>query len=911
MQASHPDDFQRTPVLYGHSVTKSRFDNVNFNPMNPSGCYYSCSLQIPNFRRPDYFPSANNCPECMDPIFGIGFYHNGSLPNIDSVKSLTWSSKPRLTTANRKQCQGKGNLFPQEGQNSDSEGPEIHTRSRLEAKSLVEFQEKAMPAISAIPDNFWSLNDVQGAIANTPFRAEIQNRVLSSISRCPLQEESIEDSIQTAKEAQFTRDQILAMGSNHGAIGKDVWRQDQDRFMSCWDDRRIMQPLNSHIQHRATAAPAHASFPPNIKSTPYCQPYHKDCRLPPFEQYEVKNVRETSCSLQGPSNNVITEKPPPLIPIDEIPNQIEEDFPSQHLRHRSKFLFTPDTIPYNHRSPHSAIHSREVVVQRKNYQGSEYQNISIESSGPFGLDCSRDMTQSQNYKEKRQRHVAKPYDKHSPANDIHSKLLLFKYEEELLLRLKKAAEKNRENLLCLISRLLNPEVIPNAVTLLEVLKVCDLTELIKERILSVIREHIWQAQPRHELWETDHRGRRSCNETDVGKYKLAYDNDVSSQIKKHSSVTANASATLEWTKSNEDQGQGTFPRLLTTPSEPQKSSPAAIIQLEQNTNEKGNVAIMANEAPDNAVENKECLPSNEPCFEGDVDISEQVSIQAGSGMSENILLTINDMITTDRDIRNSLHPHKFNSNIDKVAHEIKQEEAVNSLKQCLEDFAASISLKEDLTESLVDSCVETEVVDSETYNIKHNRGSSRVGEVTFQGNHIKSDFVLEATNSEMELSQHNMNVKMKSVVVKTEPWAPNETTDDDTTNHHITMHRYNGTFPVITISPVAEFDKTLKVKKFVIKTETSENAPVTEVDETLTENKIVRKTEPCDTPCSHTTSREAAVRLTNNSCDGYWTDRGLLYIVKQEPEHFENFQHEKSDSDTSNIGNIFDKLLNR
>ena len=766
------------------------------------------------------------------------------------------------------------------------------------------------------------------------------------------------------------RDQQHVMESNHRATGQDAWKGDQDRFFPCYYDRTMMRPVNSHNQPHfisGTATIAHASIPSNIKHTPYCQPYHNYCRLPaPIEQDQRHNTRETCCTLQKPSNDLIGEMCPSLLPINEIPNHLERDFSFKKLRHSSKHPVAPSFIPYNnlfHRLPCSATHvPRESVIQSGSRQPRRYQNLSSESDGTFEQNWSRDMTHSLPCKGKKQRHAPKPYNKPLPSYDIHPRSLLFKYEEELLSRLKKSAEKNRGNLLCLISRLINPDPIPNALTLLDVLKVCDLTELIKERILSVIREHIWQAPPCYDLWEADYRGCRPYKDIDVAKCMPTYANDVSSQFSKPTSTTANVASTFESAKSMKDREQGTISRPLTTSFEPQKSSPFKS-QQELNTSKEGNDVIKTNEVPDIEVENNKSLPSNKPCSEGNVDISDHTSTQVRSEMSQRIFLISSDVIPTDRNTTSS-HPHEIDSDIDKIANEIKQEEAVSKLKQCLKDFAESISLKEDSIETCVDSSVDTKVVDSEFYDTKSDFGSGRFRRETSQESHIKSVCFEEATDSELELNTQNMDVEMKSTVVKIEPfetWEPCEAADDDT-SHCDTIHYDSEIFPFIECDEGASVDVNIEIsangsrimpcqrddvaeaqkgvpnddqirlninnvetdpcKRLSCGTEydvdgesiNTETSRVTEVDKTVGVNEIVVKTEPCDTSCYYAMNREvrssdAVSRMTNNSYDDYWTDKGLLHRVKQEPEDLRNSANEESDNDTSDIGNIFDKLL--
>ena len=935
LQASHPASFQRIPSFYAHSVVDSRIYNHNNASVHQSGSYYDGFPQSPNFRHLGRSPPANDCPECLDPMFGIGFYHNGFSPKSNSVKSLTWSSTSRVTTEDRMQYHRRGNLSHHESQNSASVEPEAHSKSGHNARSQA---------------------NMQGAIANPSFRADIPSQVLPSNNRFPLQIESTEDSIQKGKEAQFMRDRLHAMGSNHRPTGLDAWKRDQGRFFSCNYDRTMMQQVNSHIQpHFAigTATIAHANIPVNIKPAPCCQPYHNYSRLPPpIEGDEGHNTRETCCTLQEPSNDLIGERSLSLIQVNEIPNHVKKDFSSKKLRYSSKLPFASNVIPYDnlfHRLPCSASHvPRESVIQNGSRQPQKYQNLNTESGGTFGQNWSRDMTHSLQCKEKRQRHVPKPYERPLPSYDIHARSLLFKYEEELLLRLKNSAEKNRGNLLCLISRLINPDPIPNALTLLEVLKVCDLTELIKERILSVIREHIWQAPPRCDLWEADHRRCRSYKDTDVENCMPIYANDISSQFSKPISTTANIAAKFENAKSAEDREQSTIPCPLTTSFEPKKSSHCKS-QQEQNTKKEGNGIIKTNEVPDIEVKNNKSLPSTKLCFEGDVDIFDQVSTQVGNEMSERILSTTSDVISTDRNTTSN-HPHKIDSDIDKVVNGIKQEEAVNKLKQCLKDFAESITIKEDSIES------------SEFSNTKQGFGSDRFrreGE-----SRIKSVCFEEATDSEMEFNQQNMDVEMESTAVKPEPFEtcePCEAADDDT-SHFNTMHFDSAIFPVIKdnegvsvdvnieisangirIMPcerggVAEVQKgvtnddpiQLNIKN--VKTEPckrlscsteydvdgestyNETSRDTEVDKIIRVKEMVTKTEPCDTPCYYTmsgetTSTDTVSRVTNNFYDDYWTDKRLLHRVKQEPEDLSNLAKEESDNETS-IGNIFDKLLN-
>ena len=161
LQASHPASFQHNPSFCAHSVMDSRIYKHNNGPVHQSASYSDGLPQRPNFRRQDHFPPANDRPEYMDPMYGIGFYHNGLFPNSNSVKSLTWSSQSRLASEDTMQYQRRGSvsraLPGHESKSSASVEPEAHRKSRL-ARSQAEIQGKAVPAI---PANFGGLDHMQ------------------------------------------------------------------------------------------------------------------------------------------------------------------------------------------------------------------------------------------------------------------------------------------------------------------------------------------------------------------------------------------------------------------------------------------------------------------------------------------------------------------------------------------------------------------------------------------------------------------------------------------------------------------------------------------------------------------------------------------------------------------------------
>ena len=81
-----------------------------------------------------------------------------------------------------------------------------------------------------------------------------------------------------------------------------------------------------------------------------------------------------------------------------------------------------------------------------------------------------------------------------------SRLLLIENKRELLRTLKAAAKISQRILAIVVERLLEKRVLANALILLDHLKLSDLTEIIKERVLSVVREIVWGDPPRLDLW---------------------------------------------------------------------------------------------------------------------------------------------------------------------------------------------------------------------------------------------------------------------------------------------------------------------------------------------------------------------------------------------------------------------------
>ena len=86
------------------------------------------------------------------------------------------------------------------------------------------------------------------------------------------------------------------------------------------------------------------------------------------------------------------------------------------------------------------------------------------------------------------------------ASDL-SRLLLIENKRELLRTLKSAAKISQRILAIVVERLLEKRVLANALILLDHLKLSDLTEIVKERVLSVVREIVWGDAPRLDLWQ--------------------------------------------------------------------------------------------------------------------------------------------------------------------------------------------------------------------------------------------------------------------------------------------------------------------------------------------------------------------------------------------------------------------------
>ena len=86
------------------------------------------------------------------------------------------------------------------------------------------------------------------------------------------------------------------------------------------------------------------------------------------------------------------------------------------------------------------------------------------------------------------------------GQDFFQRLLLHENRYELLQTLKASALSGRKVLLHVVNKLLSIKVIENALLLLDNLKRSDLTEVVKEKVLSVVQEIIWGHPPRYELW---------------------------------------------------------------------------------------------------------------------------------------------------------------------------------------------------------------------------------------------------------------------------------------------------------------------------------------------------------------------------------------------------------------------------
>lgn len=88
----------------------------------------------------------------------------------------------------------------------------------------------------------------------------------------------------------------------------------------------------------------------------------------------------------------------------------------------------------------------------------------------------------------------------SEKGDSFSHLLLHENRHDLLQTLKSAASSSRDCLLSVVKKLLLHKAIESALLLLDCLKRSDLTEKVKERVLSVVQEIIWGYPPKQELW---------------------------------------------------------------------------------------------------------------------------------------------------------------------------------------------------------------------------------------------------------------------------------------------------------------------------------------------------------------------------------------------------------------------------
>lgn len=95
-----------------------------------------------------------------------------------------------------------------------------------------------------------------------------------------------------------------------------------------------------------------------------------------------------------------------------------------------------------------------------------------------------------------------------------SHLLLIENKRELLRTLKAAAKVSQRILAIVVERLLEKKVLANALILLDHLKLSDLTEIVKERVLSVVREIVWGDPPRLDLWQEKKKDPSYSDETE-------------------------------------------------------------------------------------------------------------------------------------------------------------------------------------------------------------------------------------------------------------------------------------------------------------------------------------------------------------------------------------------------------------
>ena len=86
-------------------------------------------------------------------------------------------------------------------------------------------------------------------------------------------------------------------------------------------------------------------------------------------------------------------------------------------------------------------------------------------------------------------------------NKDFTRLLLLENKGDLLEVMRYTADHSRASLLFVVHRLLSRKYLENALILLENIKKLDLTEIAKEKVLSVVQEKIWGSKPRLDLWE--------------------------------------------------------------------------------------------------------------------------------------------------------------------------------------------------------------------------------------------------------------------------------------------------------------------------------------------------------------------------------------------------------------------------
>eukprot|EP00794_Sanderia_malayensis_P011025 gene11025-12189_t len=133
---------------------------------------------------------------------------------------------------------------------------------------------------------------------------------------------------------------------------------------------------------------------------------------------------------------------------------------------------------------------------------------------------------------------AKPYERPSSVDSYYSSFLKLENKGELLGLLNEKASQGRMELIDVIDKLLRSDFIENSLSLLENLKLSNLTEKIKERILSVVEEIIWQAPPKENLWKNQNcspdKDNFSCNDVEFERQQQAYLDELKAAYLMHS-----------------------------------------------------------------------------------------------------------------------------------------------------------------------------------------------------------------------------------------------------------------------------------------------------------------------------------------------------------------------------------------